>query len=101
MDPDTEVDVSYDEKSYSWSGKRTGKGHMEITREIKNQTIDYNLTFLKPWKSVAYVKFTTTTTSEGNPVTWQKNSSLPWFMFWMKKKMIASLEMILKEVSIY
>ena len=85
MDPETKVDVSEDDKSYSWSGKRTGEGHMEITQELKNESIDYNLTFLKPWKSEAKVKFTTTSIEGGTEVAWHMNSSLPWFMFWMKK----------------
>ena len=89
MDPDTKVDVATDDKSYSWSGKRMGEGHMEITQEIKNQSIDYDLTFLKPWKSVAKVKFTTTAKDGGTEVAWHMHSGLPWFMFWMKKMMTA------------
>ncbi|MGK0317049.1 MAG: putative transcriptional regulator YdeE/uncharacterized protein YndB with AHSA1/START domain [Saprospiraceae bacterium] len=89
MDPDTKVDVSTDDKSYSWSGKRTGEGHMEITHESKNKSINYDLTFLKPWKSEAKVKFTTTPKEGGTEVAWHMDSSLPWFMFWMKKMMTA------------
>jgi len=29
-DPDATVDVAADDKSYSWTGNRTGEGHMEI-----------------------------------------------------------------------
>lgn len=89
MDPDTKVDVGTDNKSYSWSGKRTGKGHMKITSEIKNQSINYDLSFLKPWKSEAKVKFTTTEKDGGTEVIWHMDSSIPWFMFWLKKMMVA------------
>lgn len=89
MDTDTKVEVAADEKSYSWVGKRTGEGHMKITQENRLQSIDYDLTFLKPWKSEAKVKFTTTEKDGGTEVAWYMDSNLPWFMFWMKKMMIA------------
>lgn len=89
MDPDAKVDVSTDDKSYSWSGKRTGEGHMKITNEVSNQSVDYDLTFLKPWKSEAKVRFTTTAKNGGTEVAWHMDSKLPWFMFWMKNKMVS------------
>lgn len=89
MDPDTKVDVAADNKSYSWVGDRVGSGHMSITNERENESINYDLTFLKPWKSTAKVKFTTTEKDGGTEVAWHMDSSLPWFMFWMKKMMMA------------
>lgn len=89
MDPAATVDVAADNKSYSWEGNRVGSGHMEIIKVNDNQSIDYNLTFLKPWKSTAKVKFETIEKDGGTEVTWHMDSSLPWFMFWMKKMMIA------------
>ncbi len=89
MDPDATVDVADDNKSSSWEGKRVGSGHMAITKENPNQSINYDLTFLKPWKSKAKVKFETTEKNGGTEVAWHMDSSLPWFMFWMKKMMIA------------
>jgi len=89
MEPNATVDVAADNRSYSWDGKRVGSGHMEIEKETPNQIINYNLTFLKPWKSKAKVKFTTTEKDGGTEVSWHMDSSLPWFMFWMKKMMIA------------
>jgi len=88
-DPDATVDVAADDKSYSWTGNRTGEGHMEITKEEKNKSIDYDLTFLKPWKSEAKVQFTTEEKDGGTEVAWHMDSSLPWFMFMMKKMMVA------------
>ena len=89
MDPDAKVDVAEDNKSYSWEGNRVGSGHMSIKSANNNQSIDYDLTFLKPWKSKAKVKFETVEKNGGTEVSWHMDSSLPWFMFWMKKMMVA------------
>ncbi|MBO6794116.1 MAG: SRPBCC family protein [Balneolaceae bacterium] len=48
MEPDANVNIATDAKYYEWNGKRTGEGNMSITREVENQQIDYDLTFLKP-----------------------------------------------------
>jgi predicted transcriptional regulator YdeE len=89
MDPDADINVAEDNNSYSWEGNRVGSGHMAIAREDKENSIDYDLTFLKPWKSKAKVKFITVEKDGGTEVSWQMDSSLPWFIFWMKKMMIA------------
>lgn len=89
MDPDATVDVATDKRSYSWEGKRVGSGHMSIAKEDSNRSIDYDLTFLKPWKSKALTRFVLAEKDGGTEVTWHMDSSLPWFMFWMKKMMIA------------
>ncbi len=89
MDPEATVDVADDNKSYSWEGKRVGAGHMSISKEDNNKSINYDLTFLKPWKSTAKVKFEIKEKDRGAEVAWHMDSSLPWFMFWMKKMMIA------------
>lgn len=88
-DPDAKVEVADDKKSYSWEGKRVGSGHMAIEKESPQNTIDYDLTFLKPWKSKAKVKFVAIEKDGGTEVAWHMDSSLPWYMFWMKKMMIA------------
>jgi predicted transcriptional regulator YdeE/uncharacterized protein YndB with AHSA1/START domain len=89
MDPDATVDVAEDNKSYSWEGKRVGSGHMAISKEDTENTIDYDLTFLKPWKSKSKVQFVAAEKDGGTEVTWHMDGSLPWFMFWMKKMMTA------------
>ncbi|MEM9545428.1 MAG: SRPBCC family protein [Bacteroidota bacterium] len=89
MDPNASVDVAADNRSYTWDGNRVGSGHMEIAKETMDKAIDYNLTFLKPWRSKAKVKFTTTEKDGGTEVAWHMDSSLPWFMFWIKKMTVA------------
>ncbi len=87
MEPEAKVDVSNDGKYYEWTGKRVGSGNMKITGEKKNESVKYDLTFLEPWKSEAKVTFDVTPNGENCRVQWTMNSSLPWFMFWMKGMM--------------
>ena len=89
MDPEANVNVAADNHSYTWEGNRVGKGHMEIAKEQLNSEIDYNLTFLKPWKSKAKVKFKMVEKDGGTEVEWHMDSSLPWYLFWMKRMTIA------------
>lgn len=88
-EPEARVKVAEDTKYYEWEGKRLGSGNMSITNESPHTSIDYDLTFLKPWKSKAKVRFELEPTSEGTRATWIMDSSLPFFMFWMKKSMEA------------
>ncbi len=87
MDPKAETKVSEDSKYYEWSGPRTGDGNMQITSEVENQSVDSDLTFLKPWKSKSTVRFETKEVDGGTEVTWIMNGKLPFFMFWMKSMM--------------
>lgn len=83
MESGVKVTVADDNKYYEWEGKRVGKGNMNITREEENSSIDYDLTFLTPWKSEAKVRFILDADGNQTKVTWTMDSSLPWFMFWM------------------
>ncbi|MEL7144827.1 MAG: SRPBCC family protein [Bacteroidota bacterium] len=89
MDPNAKVDVAADARSYSWEGKRVGSGNMKIVDSKKNEQVTYDLNFLKPWKSYAKVGFDIKESNDGTSVAWSMDSSLPFFMFWMKKSMEA------------
>lgn len=93
MNRETKVTVAEDRQSYEWDGVRVGSGNMSILSKEENKSIDHNLTFLKPWKSTADVRFELKEEGEGVKVTWLMDSSLPFFMFWMKKMMIAFVGM--------
>ena len=93
QEPEAQVNVAADGKSYSWEGKRVGSGNMKITEETENTSLSLELNFLKPWKSHADVKFTTVAQNGTTKVTWHMDSSLPWFMFWMKKMMVGFIGM--------
>lgn len=87
MEPDTQVTIADDAKYYEWNGTRTGEGNMAIIGEEQDKHIEYDLTFLKPWKSKAKVAFHLKEEGNNTHVTWTMDSSLPFFMFWMKKMM--------------
>ncbi len=87
MDPEAKVTVSEDKKSYEWEGPRSGSGEMKIVEEEENTSLSIDLQFLKPWKSKAKTYFYLTEKGNKTDVKWVMNSSLPFFMFWMKKMM--------------
>ncbi|MEL6140195.1 MAG: SRPBCC family protein [Bacteroidota bacterium] len=88
-EPNATVNIAEDGKSYNWEGKRVGSGAMSIASEAPGKSIDYDLTFLKPWKSQAKTSFLLTPANDATKVSWTMDSSLPFFMFWMKNAMIA------------
>ncbi len=93
VEPRCKVSYTENGKSYSWEGDIVGSGEMEITSEEPNRKINYRLTFLKPWKSVASVSFGFQDKGGSTEATWSMNSSLPFFMFWMKNTMVALIGM--------
>ncbi len=94
VEPDCRVDNADDGNSYSWEGKIVGAGGMEILDETAPESISYKLTFLKPWKSVADVRFSFSDADEGKTeVVWEMDSSLPIFMFFMKGMMMTLIGM--------
>ncbi len=86
-EPDSRIAYPADGKGYTWEGKITGSGGMLVTGEDAPRSIDCQLTFLKPWKSVNTVRFTFADRDGGTEVTWTMEGSLPFFMFWMKPMM--------------
>ncbi|MCH6257369.1 SRPBCC family protein [Puniceicoccaceae bacterium K14] len=92
-EPDCDVNVAEDGMSYTWDGKIVGSGKMEILDETPNNQISYRLTFLTPWKSVSSVSFSFQAKGEATEVTWTMDGSLPFFLFWMKKMMVAFVGM--------
>lgn len=87
----TQVDGKKQELGHrhTWNGKRIGEGYIEIEKINAPQEIQYNLHFLKPWKSHAQVKFLLQEQEGGTEVSWEMKSSLPFFLFFMKKAMTA------------
>jgi len=89
LEPDSKVSVSQGGKFYEWDGKRTGSGEMKMLKETPPQRLDMTITFLKPWKSTSKVWFELKTVGNATLLTWCMDSSLPFFMFFMKKIMVA------------
>lgn len=76
--------------AYSWKGKIVGAGNMQITRSTETE-IDMNLQFTEPFKSKSKVFFELRTDGQKTEVTWKMKGSLPFFLFWMKKQMVADV----------
>jgi len=90
-DPGCQLEVQND--WYSWEGDVCGAGRMDVVGEEENESITYDLQFLKPFKSRADVKMTFARSKEQTEVTWTMDSSLPFFLFWMKRSMEAFIGM--------
>lgn len=92
-EPACKPNFAADGKSYSWDDKIVGAGEMGIISESEPKSIDYRLVFLKPWKSVASVRFEFGEKDGGTQVIWSMEGSLPFFMFFMKNMMAAFVGM--------
>jgi len=75
---------------YSWTGERVGAGSMSLA-SVTPDRIEMDLTFLKPFKSTAAVAFDLKKSGSSTDVTWQMNSSLPFFLFFMRDSMVAMI----------
>lgn len=89
MEPEASVNVTDDGSFYEWEGTRVGSGNMNITGTVANSSVDYDLTFLKPWKSHARVRFDLKREGNNTHVVWHMDTKLPFFLGWMKKSMTA------------
>ena len=74
-EPDSHMDYSADGKSYAWNGRITGSGEMAVTSEQAPRSINYQLTFMKPWKSLNYAGFAFTDRNGTTEVTITLNSA--------------------------
>lgn len=92
-EPGCRLNYAPDGRSYSWEGSIVGAGENGIIAEDKPESIDFRLVFHKPWKSVAAVRFELKVRPEGVVATWSMESSIPFFLFWMKNKMAAFIGM--------
>jgi hypothetical protein len=86
-DPNAVVKVDPDGKYYNWKSPILGSGEMRIIHEEKGQSINCELQFFKPWKSKAKVTFYLNSKNNQTEVVWTMKSSLPFYLFWMKKQM--------------
>lgn len=74
-----------------WDGTRIGSGSMKMTAATET-SFDYDLQFLKPWKSSSKVKFTFDGTGGETKITWAMRSGLPVFLGFMIKTTKAMVE---------
>ena len=93
LEPEATFTVAEDGDSYTWEGERVGSGEMKVLNREENKAVDYDLHFLKPWKSQADIRFEIKEHGKQTKVTWLMDSKLPFFMFFMKNMMVAMLGM--------
>ena len=72
--------------TYGWSGFLVGAGAMELM-EVYDDELKMQITFVKPFKSVADVGFKLEDEGASTKVTWYMDGNLPFFLFWMTSKM--------------
>lgn len=92
-EPGCKLSYADDGLSYSWDGSIIGSGAMEVLESVENEAIRYRLTFLKPFKSVSTVSFRFDESNGETNTHWSMSGSLPFFLFWMKRMMVAGIEM--------
>jgi uncharacterized protein YndB with AHSA1/START domain/DNA gyrase inhibitor GyrI len=73
----------------SWDGDFIGSGSIALATVEQGSRLDYELTFLKPWKSQSKAGFRLAPDGEGTKISWWMQGNLPVFMFFMKPMMTA------------
>ncbi len=89
IDPDAKVAFSEHQgeigSGFSWEGELVGAGQMKLLHADLND-IEMKIHFLKPFKSTAKSIFTLEEHEGQTEVLWHMQSKLPWYMFFMTKK---------------
>ncbi len=70
-----------------WDGDLIGAGEMSISKAVPNEILEYDLQFLKPWKSRSKTGFQISSQGEKTLISWWMTGTLPVFLFYMKKMM--------------
>lgn len=86
-EPTAKITVAKEGNYHEWDGDIIGAGNLSIVSTDPNASVTMALNFLKPWKSSATTHFHLHETKKGTHVEWTMDSSLPFFLFWMKKQM--------------
>lgn len=87
LEPDAQVEYrgtkGQVDHGYDWNGRKVGAGGMTLTH-ISDTEVGCDLVFLKPFKSIASVRFEfQKIDADQTLVTWYMNSRLPIFLFFM------------------
>ncbi len=90
IDPDAKVAFSAHQgqvgSGFSWDGELVGSGQMKLI-DADERDIEMKVHFIKPFKSTAKSIFTLEEHEGQTEVMWHMHSTLPWYMFFMTKKM--------------
>lgn len=92
-EPDARVTFAADGKRYDWEGRVVGAGSITVVGEQRPARIDYDLAFVRPFKSQSKTGFRLAPSGGGTEVTWTVEGSLPIFLIWLKPMLTAMLGM--------
>lgn len=96
MEPAAKLDYSANQgkvgSSYTWDGELVGKGSLTL-RDLSDHKIDMDLLFLSPFKSKARTFFNLMPEDQATRVSWSMDGKMPFFLFFMVKKMKAWIGM--------
>lgn len=91
LEPSADVNVSGDGKTtgtiYAWNGEMVGAGEIEHKQLDKNQFIDQEIRFFRPFKSQSEVYWQFEKIGESTKVTWGMKGKMPFFFRFMAKQM--------------
>ncbi len=80
-DPDAKSVISGDPlhigHKYEWNGKKVGEGSLTVRSVTPGKAINFDLRFLKPFKSQAIDAWDFIQTNEGTRIVWRNNGQLP------------------------
>jgi len=65
---------------YGWNGKKVGEGSLTLRKRDPGQAIEFDLEFIRPFKSRADDLWTFVPEAGGTRVTWSNNGPLPYPM---------------------
>ncbi len=66
----------------SWDGEIIGSGQITLTKATATR-LEYDLEFIKPFKSTAKSNFVLKSLKKGTKVTWTMEGNMPFFLFFM------------------
>lgn len=92
---DAQRAVSGDGKSegdiLSWDGELLGAGELEHQQIKAPNELHQEIRFVKPFKSTSKVRFLLSQSKGKTQVTWEMEGSFPFFLFFIKKQMVAMI----------
>lgn len=88
LDDENNYQVSQEGAFYSWDSKLLGSGQMQRLSAVRNERVESDLLFLKPWKSKSRIVFSARPMTETScQITWEMHGKMPFFMFFFIKAM--------------
>lgn len=91
-EPTTQVEISpignAVRSKYHWVGKIVGEGQLTHESLVPRESVRSRLEFIKPMRSVCSTGLDLQPIGEKTKLTWWIRGNLPWFVFWLKPKIV-------------